>query len=61
MKPIEVFDKDMNSLGIFESARYLQEHGYELFGVNLANQKISLVCNGKRRYHRDLIFRFYEE
>lgn len=61
MKPIEVFDKDMNSLGIFESARYLQEHGNELFGVNLTNQKISLVCNGKRHYHRDLIFRFYEE
>ena len=60
-KKVEVFDRNMNSLGVFESSAYLEKHGEELFGEKLSNGLISLVCNRKRNHHKNLIFRFYEE
>ena len=57
-RKVEVFDENMNSLGVFESASYLDKHGEELFGVRLISNLISLVCNGKRKSHKNLIFKF---
>ena len=59
-KPILIYDKEMNFIGEYESARWIEQHSIELFGVNLDSRSISTVCNGKRKTHKGYIFRFKE-
>jgi hypothetical protein len=56
-KKIEVF-KDNISLGIFESVRELVSRSLELFGVKVDAGNISKVCNGERKHHQGLVFKF---
>lgn len=57
-KQIEVFDKNKNSLGIFDSVKVLSEQSLELFGVQLNRENISTVARGKRPHHKGYIFRY---
>jgi very-short-patch-repair endonuclease len=64
-KPIEIF-KDNISLGIFESAMYLEIHGEELFETNFGRGVICRVCNGKKPQYKGYTFKYiskkeYEE
>ena len=56
-KPVEIF-KDGISLGVFESAKYLEEVSLELFGVKLNRKNISQVCLGQKQIHKGYTFKF---
>ena len=57
-KKVEVFNKDGESLGIFESATVLCNKSEELFGVRFRIEKVSDVANGKRPHHRNYLFKY---
>ena len=56
-KPILMYDKNMNFLGEYESASWLERNSEELFGVKLIRSKIGETCNGKRKTHKGYIFK----
>lgn len=60
-KKVEIFNKDKESLGIFESTMQLERESEELFEVKLSHSKISLVCNGKRDNHKGFTFKYVDK
>lgn len=56
-KPVEIF-KDGISLGIFETAKDLENKSEKLFGVKLNKESISEVCRNKREQYKGYIFKF---
>lgn len=58
LKPILVYDKEMNFIGEYESAKYICEHSVELFGICLNRNYISDVATGKRSSYKGYIFKF---
>ena len=56
-KQVEIF-KDGVSLGIFESAHYLDRQSEKLFGVKLDYRNICSVCTGKVRKHKGYTFKY---
>lgn len=56
-KKVEIF-KDGVSLGTFPSCTELERQSEELFGVKLNLSKISDVCNGKAKTHKNYTFRY---
>jgi len=58
-KPVEIY-KGGISLGIFESATYLEEHGEEIFNIKLSHGGISRVCNNIALQHKGFTFKFVE-
>lgn len=56
-KKVEIF-KDNVSLGIFNSCTELANDSEKLIGVKLNNTKISAVCTGVRKHHRNHTFRY---
>lgn len=56
-KPVEIF-KDGISLGIFSSARELDDKSEELFDIKLSYKSISSVCTGKIPHYKGYIFKF---
>lgn len=56
-KAVEVF-KDNISLGVFQSAKYLDNVSLDVFGVKFSRKSISRVCLGERRTHKGYIFKF---
>ena len=56
-KKIEMF-KDDNSIGIYESARYLSKHSIELYGIDLKACSIYDVCNNKRYLYKGFHFKY---
>lgn len=48
-------------LGEFASTKLLCEKSAELFFETFSNEKISLVCNKKRKYHKGFSFEFIEK
>lgn len=56
-KQVEVF-KDGISLGIFKSAKEIDNRSEELFGVKLYSPNISSVCNNKLPHYKKFIFKF---
>ena len=53
-----MYDKDMNFIGEYKSAREIDNHSEELFGVHLDFRCISAVATGKRTHHKGFIFKF---
>ena len=59
-KPILMYNKEMDLIGEFESASWLDKHSEELLGIKLIGGKVSSVCRGERKTHKGYIFRFKE-
>ena len=57
-KPILMYDKDMNFIGEYESASWLERNSIELFGFKLLSGNISSVATGKRPHHKGYIFKY---
>lgn len=55
----EVF-KDGISLGVFKSAGEIARISNTLFGINLTQSKISLVCNYKKPQYKGFVFRYVD-
>ena len=56
-KKIEV-SKDGVSLGVFESAMYLEKNSLDIFGTKFYNSNISSVCKGDKEYYKGYKFNF---
>ena len=59
-KTILMYDKDMNFIGEYESAVWIDRNSKELFGVRLNSRGISPVATGKRPYYKGFIFKHKE-
>lgn len=59
-KQVEVF-KDGVSQGVFESVKFLSDNSEEIFGVKFAQCSIREVCIGRKKTHKNHIFRYVEE
>lgn len=56
---VEVFDKDNASVGIFESASYLERESERLFGVKISAKKIRTSCTKEGRRYEGFKFKYY--
>lgn len=57
-KPVEIFNKQEISLGIFPSAYELERQSEELFGIKLSHSSISKVCAGTQKLHKGFTFKY---
>lgn len=57
-KQTEIFDKNGESLGIFESAVALSRISLKLFGKQFNSNLISAVCRGERKTHQGYMFKY---
>jgi transposase len=55
--PVEVFNKEGVSLGIFNSCADLERQSKEKFGVKMMRSNISAVCCGYQKSHRGFTFK----
>lgn len=56
-KKVEIF-KGKKSLGIFESASGLLRQSEELFGINMLQCGISMVCRGEKPQYKGFTFKY---
>lgn len=59
-KKVEIFAKDGKSLGIFNSAKDIENCSIEEFGVILKKGMIQKVCKGKRKTYKNFIFKYVQ-
>ena len=55
---ILMYDKEMNFMGEYESATWIEKHSMELFGIKLLQGSISDVCNNKKPQYKGYIFKY---
>ena len=58
--PIFMYDKNMNFIGEYESATWLQKHSLEDFNTYLDRHRIGDVCKGKISSYKGFIFKYKE-
>lgn len=59
-KPVEIFNKEGVSLGVFESCAELERQSEGLFGIKILREKVSEVCKGKRNHSKGFTFKYID-
>ena len=57
-KEVNIYDKDGNCLGTFESCSELARQSEKLFGVKMKADKIIAVCNSAQHTHKGYTFKY---
>lgn len=58
-RKIEIF-KDGVSLGVYESAKHIEEISVSKFGIQIKSRSIPPVCKGDRKHHKGFTFKYVE-
>lgn len=60
-KQVNVYDRNNNFIGTFDSASKAKEYIDKKYNINLCISNISAVCTGRYRQHKGFIFKYVQK